>query len=1204
MHFDFRLWELTQEFRGRIAWAVGMGLVSSLIGIARLMMLGWLLGMALSGANLGDLFVPGGATVVIILAWAVWDYLRTMNAHHTSVKIQRNIRAMIFDHVVKLGPARFAHSRTGDITTAAIDGVEHLGIYYAKYLPCFFVALMTPPVIFVFVAYIDVTVALVLLTAAVFTLLAPALFHNWDSKNAMARSVAFKDFSSMFLDSLQGLATLKSFGRSDEYADILGEKARLLTHTTKWVLATSAMTRGITDTGIAIGAAGALAVGAFKVIDGTMELPALLIILMLGVEVFRPLRDLRNALHSGMLSLSSSKQIFSLLDEKPLVDDADPTSQQAGSLDPTIRFQNIKFQYPGGRGLIHKSLTFEIGAGERVAIVGPSGCGKSSIVRLLSRFYNPYTGNISIGGHDLRELTFETIRKQLAIVSQDTHLFHGNVTENLLLGASDATSEQIKEATVAANAHDFIKRLPNGYDTVVGERGVRLSGGQRQRIAIARALLRNAPILVLDEALSSVDAENEAVIQEALDRLMVGRTTLILAHRLSSVIGADRIMVLNNGEITEQGSHTELMKTAGTYHALMSQQVEDRSGALRAKEKPLSATSDATDATTSPAIQCSDRMDSVLRAEGIGWAATISELMKYVMPWKGRLAMTFGLGVARVAAFIGISVMSALAIAAIKNEQPFMDYLYVLAVLAPAAGILHWLESWVAHDMAFNLLADMRIKLFRKLSDLAPAFLTRHRSGDIVSLATQDVDMVEFFYAHTVAPAFVAVLVPAFVLALLYSFHWSLALALSPALMCVAMTPIIFRSRIDKIGAEVREAFGLLSSHTVETVQGLTEVLNFQAAQTRRAAFLNIVDWFQKTRLPFISGNTFRQVFVDLITGVGVLSVILTGTHLVNVGRVDGAYMPLLALISMAAFLPVSEIADVGRELANTLGATQRLKAVYDEEVVITDGDKEVAMPKPGSGNAGIGISFDQVTFAYPNTVTPALDGVSFDIAPGQTVALVGPSGAGKTTIAQLLMRFWDPQAGRVSMQGVNLRTCKLRQLRYTSALVQQDTYLFNDTLRANLKIANPAATTDQIDQALAQASLTEFVDALPDGLETYVGERGFSLSGGQRQRVAIARAFLKDAPILVLDEATSHLDTISERTVHDDLSTLMAERTTLIIAHRLSTIKNADLILVLDRGRIAETGTHEYLLLKNGLYADLIKHQMSAGITDGHTHG
>lgn len=1197
MHFDFRLWSLTRGFRGRIAWSVVMGLVSSLIGIARLVLLGWLLGMALSGASLDELMVPGAATISVILLWALWDYQRTMNAHHTSVKIQRDIRAKIFDHVVKLGPARFANSRTGDITTAAIDGVEHLGVYYSKYLPCFFVALMTPPVIFLFVAYLDLTVASVLLVAALFTLFAPALFHNWDSKNAIARSNAFKDFSSLFLDSLQGLATLKAFGRSSEFAETLGNKADRLTHTTKWVLATSAMTRGITDTGIAIGAAGALTVGAFKVMDGTMELGTLLIVLMLGVEVFRPLRDLRNALHDGMLSLSSSKQIFSLLDEEPLVADAEPLAGAVDSLDPTISFQNVKFQYPGGRGLIHKGLTFDIKSGERIAIVGPSGCGKSSIVRLLSRFYDPDTGDIYIGGHNLTELPFGTIRKQLAVVSQDTHLFHGNVTENLLIGAPEATPDQIKDAAVAANAHNFIMRLPMGYDTVVGERGVRLSGGQRQRIAIARALLRNAPILVLDEALSSVDAENEAVIQEALDRLMVGRTTLILAHRLSSVIGTDRILVVNNGEIAEQGTHKELMKTAGTYHALMSQQVEDRNSSVADKKISPSVINAEPVVSKGPGNEPSERLDSVLRAEGVGWMATISELMTYVMPWKGRLAMTFGLGVSRVSAFIGVSVLSALAIAAIKLDEPFMNYLYVLVVLAPVAGILHWLESWVAHDMAFNLLADMRIKLFRKLSQLAPAFLTRHRSGDIVSLATQDVDMVEYFFAHTVAPAFVAILVPASVLTLLYSFHWSLALSLVPTLMCVALTPVFFRSRIDRIGAEVREAFGLMSSHTVETVQGLTEVLNFEAGQTRRDEFLKMVDWFQETRLPFISGNTFRQVFVDVITGLGVLSVILTGTHLVNTGTIDGAYMPLIALVSMAAFLPVAEIADVGRELANTLGSTQRLKAVYDEEVVITDGEREIALPEFDSSDGGIGIRFDQVTFAYPNTKEPALDDVSFEVAPGKTVALVGPSGAGKSTIAQLLMRFWDPQSGGVFMQGVDLRDYKLRQLRFTTALVQQDTYLFNDTLLGNLMIANPSATATQVDSALAQASLTEFVNALPDGLQTYVGERGFSLSGGQRQRVAIARAFLKDAPVLILDEATSHLDSISERTVHNALSKLMADRTTLIIAHRLSTIKNADLIIVLDQGRIAEIGTHQELLSNNGLYADLVAHQMSAGV-------
>jgi ATP-binding cassette subfamily B protein len=1193
MHFDLRLWSLTEGFRVRITWAVIMGLISSLAGIVRLVLLGWMLGLALSGANLNDLILPGAITASVIIFRAIWDYLKAMSAHHTGVKIQRGIRAKIYDHVIKLGPARFAHSRTGDITTAAIDGVEHLGVYYSKYLPAFFVALATPPMIFLFVAYLDLSVAMVLLAAALFTLFAPALFHNWDSKHALSRSHAFKDYSSSFLDALQGLATLKSFGRSKEYADTLGTKALKLTDTTKWVLATSSLTRGITDTGIAVGAAGALGFGALKVNDGSMSLETLLIILMLGVEVFRPLRDLRSVLHDGMLSLAASKQIFGILDEKPLIEDVDFDSPASVSLEPTIEFSGVQFQYPGGRGLIHNDVSFEINAGERVAIVGPSGSGKSSIVRLLSRFYDPDNGSISIGGQGLTTLSFAQIRKQLAIVSQDTHLFHGNVTENLLFGNPNATPEEIERAAIAANAHKFIMELPNGYDTVVGERGVRLSGGQRQRIAIARALLRDAPILILDEALSSVDAENEAVIQDALDRLMVGRTTLILAHRLSSVIGADRILVLNEGKINEQGTHEELMKFGGTYSALMSQQVEDRNKGKLGQKVKAQKRQTITSSSNKNEHGKSQRLDSLLRADGLGWGGAIKELMTYVMPWKGRLVMTFGLGVSRVIAFIGVSALSALAVAAVKNDQPFLDYLYILAVLAPAAGVLHWLESWVAHDMAFNLLADMRIKLFKKLDQLAPAFLTRQRSGDIVSLATHDVDMVEYFFAHTIAPAFVAILVPASVLILLYSFHWSLAVALIPCLLAVALTPVIMRSRIDRIGSEVREAFGLLSSHTVETVQGLNEVLSFEAAKSRRTAFLDMVDWFQDIRLPFMSDNNIRQVFVEAITGVGVLSVILTGTNLVSAGTIDGAYMPLLALVSMAAFLPVSEIADVGRQLANTLGATQRLKAVHDEEVKITDGDITLSPPEYG----GMEVTFENVTFTYPLTDIPALNNVSLALPAGKTVALVGPSGAGKSTLAHLLMRFWDPDNGHINLQGVNFKDCKLDQLRNATALVAQDTYLFNDTLLANLKIANPDASQELISAALEQASLKEFVDSLPDGLETYVGERGFSLSGGQRQRVAIARAFLKDAPILILDEATSHLDSISERTVHTALSALMHDRTTLVIAHRLSTIRGADLILVMNQGQIAETGTHAELLEKGGLYAELIDHQMTAGV-------
>ena len=389
----------------------------------------------------------------------------------------------------------------------------------------------------------------------------------------MARSKAYKAFASEFLDSIQGLGTLKSFGQSAARTKLLEEKAQVLFQSTLWVLATNSLSRGITDTGIAVGAAATLALGVYRVVDGAMSVQVLLIVLMMGIEVYRPLREMRALMHQGMVAQAAAISIFDLLDAKPGVTAA-ARRAPVGDIAPTVEFDHVEFAYPGGRRAAHEDLTFKIEAGERIGVVGSSGAGKSTIVKLLSRTYDPTAGIIRLGGHDLRNLSFDDIRRQLAIVSQDTYLLHGTVEENILFGKPDASREALEAAARAANAHLFIEHLPQGYDTVSGERGLKLSGGQRQRLAIARALLRDAPILVLDEALSSVDAENEAVIQDALDRLMKGRTTLIFAHRLSSVISADRILALDGGRIVESGTHTELMAARRVYFRLMESQAE------------------------------------------------------------------------------------------------------------------------------------------------------------------------------------------------------------------------------------------------------------------------------------------------------------------------------------------------------------------------------------------------------------------------------------------------------------------------------------------------------------------------------------------------------------------------------------------------------------------------------------------------------
>jgi ATP-binding cassette subfamily C protein CydCD len=1191
MYFDIRLWEYTAGVRLRIFSAVAIGILAVLFGIARLAFLGWLLARVFQESAFDQLTLPILGIITVMFIRGGLEYLRTMMAHDTAAKVQLHLRKIIFDKITELGPSYFGLERTGEAILALIDGVEQLEIYFGQYLPQLIVSALTPFLIFGFVAFIDLPVALIMLIAALVTLIAPQVFHNWDKKNSLNRSMAYKAFAAEFLDSLQGLSTLKAFGQSIPRAEILRQKADDLFKSTIWVLATNSLARGITDTGITVGAAATLALGAFRVVEGNMDLASLLIILMLGVEVFRPLRDMRSLMHNGMVAQASAQTIFQLLDSKPIVTEK-INAATTRNLSSRVTFENVSFSYPGSRKLTHDGLDFEIKPGERVGFVGPSGVGKSSIVRLLLRFYDPNKGTIKIGGRDIRELTFNDIRSQIAVVNQDTYLFHGTVEDNLRIGKPDATINEIEAACRAANAHEFIDKLPNTYFTVIGERGVRLSGGQRQRIAIARAILRDAPILVLDEALSAVDAENEAVIQRSLDKLMEGRTTLIFAHRLSSIINSDLIFTLNEGEIVETGSHEELMLKQGFYYRLMKAQAEEYTeGKIKNfSSKPLNSNNEKTHdkkENLQPAIT-----DSIVKAQGIGWIEAIFELMKHVLPYKGKLLLTFIFGVTRVTAFIGISIVSALTVRAVKTGEPFLDFLFFLAALAPIAGIFHWFESWIAHDMAFRLLAEMRIALFKKLDRLAPAYMVHRRTGDMVAMATHDVETVEYFFAHTVAPAFIALLIPSLVILALIYFNWELAATLAPFLGLVALSPFLMRKRIDELGSRAREALGELNAHAVDTIQGLSEILAFQRTMERRDELIERTKNHHIVRLPFFRDLTLQTTFLEIATGLGGLAVIITGANLVDTGQLESGILPLLTLISMAAFLPISEISNVGRQLADTLGSTRRLHSVESELIPVKDG-KGVSEQKNYLG--GLPIIFEDVSFQYETGNREALHSINLKAPAGKTLALVGSSGAGKTTIANLLMRFWDPTNGIIRLGGHDLCEFTLEDLRQNFALVAQDTYLFNDTLRANVLIANPEADEKALILALEQASLGDFIDALPNGLETKVGEHGMRLSGGQRQRVAIARAFLKDAPVLILDEATSHLDALNELAIRKTLEGLMAERTTIIIAHRLSTVRNADIIAVLNNGQVIEKGSHNELLIKGGCYAQLVFNQLSS---------
>ncbi len=1193
MHLELRLFQFTRGVRSRIFFSMLVGLIAVALGVARLALLGWLIGRVFAGDTLSDLTGAIVTIAAVMILRGVFEHWRNMIAHKTAAQVQKHLRRALFDRIAALGPGYAGRQRSGALTLSLVDGVEQLETYFGQYLPQLMVSTLTPVFIFIFVAWIDLPVAAVLFAFAMVALFLPAAWHRLDVRKSRDRQQSYAEFAAEFLDSIQGLATLKAFGQSGPRADSLTIKARDLFRRTMWVLGTNVLSRGITDCAIAIGAAAALVLGTHRVGTGDMELTGLLVILMMGVEIFRPMRDLRSVLHQGMVGMSAAQGLYQILDAPHEIEDR-PDNGAAADLAPAIRFENVTFRYPGARRFVHQGLSFTVEPDQRIGIVGPSGCGKSSIVRLLLRFYDSEDGRITLGGIDLRDMSLAQIRRNISVVNQDTYLFHGTIGENIRMGQPDADTAAVVAAASAANIHRFVETLPDGYDTVIGEKGIKLSGGQRQRVAIARAILRDTPILILDEALSAVDAENEAVIQDALDRLMQGRTTLVLAHRLSSVINCDKVVVIDEGRVAETGTHDALMADGGVYTALMQEQARDSSpdGAdtvvIDRAERPVTETLDAT-----PGGATRPPTEGVIKAEGLNWIQVLNVLMSVIMPWKARLTLTFLFGVVRVLAFIGVGVVSALIVFSLKNDTPYDHYLIWLWILAPSAGIVHWLESWIAHDMAFRLLAEMRIDAFRKLDALAPAYLVRRRTGDLMNLATHDIELIEYFFAHTVAPAFVAVLVPATVIALLGLQSVWIALALIPFLAAVTLSPFLMRGRVDRLGSQAREAAGELGAYAVDSIQGLGEIVSFQEEQRRGNGFDRLADHHISLRMPFFGELTLQQSLLEVFTGLGGLAVVVTGASLARSGIIDPGLLPLMTLLAMSAFLPISEIAQISRQLADTLGAARRYYALANEPIPVTDGPGRQSDPE--SGKAESGLVLDRVSFAYPGQSRRALGAVSLEIPAGTTVALVGTSGAGKTTTAQLLMRFWDPDQGRITLDGTDLRDYRLDDLRGRIALVAQDTYLFNDSLRANVMIARPDASKQDLGTALGHAALGPLIETLPDGLETRVGERGTSLSGGQRQRVAIARAFLKDAPILILDEATSHLDAVNEAAVRLALDRLKTDRTTIVIAHRLSTIRNADRIVVLEDGRLIETGTHDSLLAAGGLYAALVSRQLAS---------
>ena len=570
------------------------------------------------------------------------------------------------------------------------------------------------------------------------------------------------------------------------------------------------------------------------------------------------------------------------------------------------------------------------------------------------------------------------------------------------------------------------------------------------------------------------------------------------------------------------------------------------------------------------------------------------QLLWMIRSYFGLMTLSMVTGVLNHGATIAAAALGAYMVGQVAGGATASDLWAPAAALAAAVilrAVMAWAEMWLSHDLAYRILADLRGHLYSALERLAPGYLIKRRSGDVASAAMADIETVEWFYAHTVGTFFVAVLVPFLAFLTLGGMHWTLPLSLLPFALLVAGVPFVLRRRAARQGDALRADLGNLNAEVVDGVQGLRELVAFGYQRKFLAKLESHSQRLVRSQLAHGMRSGVEQAAVAAFMSGGMLSVVAVAAVQVSRGELDAAYYPVAVTLAIFVFGPIHAIASVAQNLGIVFASADRAFHLLREPAPVTDAPGAT----PPDSDVEPRVSFTAVTFGYPGSGDPALQDVSLEIAPGETVALVGHSGAGKTTCASLLMRFWDVDAGTIAIGGHDVRHLPQQFLRELIGWVPQDIYLFNSSLRENIRMARPEATDAEVEKAAQAAQAHEFITEMPGGYDTIAGERGVQMSGGQRQRIAIARALLKDSPVLVLDEAVSNLDTRNEQELNLALDAVREGRATLVIAHRLSTIRSADRIVVLEEGRVVEQGTHADLLAHGRTYPSLVAAQTEA---------